>query len=94
MKYFNLYSMKRTDILLNSSNWLIKENAIQCLVKVKPYTQKELCQLYETSDKTFLKWLAPFRQQLGSKTGRYYSVLQVEIIFLKLGIPYIIRDDA
>ena len=59
---------------------------------VKPYNVQELCFLYGTSIKTFKKWLSPFELLLGSRIGRYYSVLQVEIIFLNLGIPYHIKE--
>lgn len=55
---------------------------------VKPYSVSELSGIYTVSTKTFLKWLKPFHQKIGKRHGRYYSVLQVEIIFEKLGVPY------
>ena len=72
-------------------NWLKEENTIQYFAKVKPYNLQELCYLYETSGKTFKRWLLPFQHLVGPKNGRYYSVLQVEIIFAKLGVPYEIK---
>ena len=61
-------------------------------VMVKPYTLKDLCVLYNTTYKVLSRWLLPFHHLLGSRNGRFYSVLQVEIIFAKLGIPYEIKE--
>ena len=58
------------------------------VIHIKPLCTKEFCNLYNVTDNTFRKWLAPFKQELGERTGRYYSVLQVEIIFMRLGMPY------
>ena len=61
-------------------------------VEVKPYCLIELCHMYQTSPKTFKKWLLPFAQEIGKKNGRFYSVLQVTLIFDKLGLPYMIFE--
>jgi hypothetical protein len=55
--------------------------------KVKPYSIKELAELYEVDPKTFRKWLEPFCDELEEKKGWYYSIPQVEIIFFILGVP-------
>ena len=55
---------------------------------VKPYSTKELCIIYGVCPKTFLKWLKPFLQYIGTKNGRFYTVIQVEIIITRLGVPY------
>lgn len=57
-------------------------------IHVKPYSTKELTNLYGVSDKTFRKWIEPFKEQIGEKRGAYYSVRQVRIIFEKLDIPH------
>ena len=55
---------------------------------LKPYSVKEIAELYNNvSVKTFKKWLVPFVEEIGAKRGRYYTVLQVQIIFNKLGVP-------
>lgn len=54
---------------------------------IKPYTKKELADLYELSPRAFYTLFKPHEETVGKKLGRYYSVLQVEMIFLKLGIP-------
>ena len=56
-------------------------------VTVKAYTMKELSALYGISPKAFKTWLAPHEEVIGKKKGWYYTALQVEIIFEKLGIP-------
>ncbi len=56
-------------------------------VTVKAYTMKELSALYGISPKSFKTWLAPYEEVIGKKKGWYYTALQVEIIFEKLGIP-------
>lgn len=56
--------------------------------EIRAYNIKELCSLYNVSRKTFSKWLKPFEQQIGQRQGRYYTVVQVERIFMHIGIPY------
>jgi transposase-like protein len=62
------------------------------LVKdVKPYTMKELCEIYQVSDKTMRKWLKPFSDQMGERRGHIYNVAQVVIIFTNLGVPSVLE---
>ncbi len=68
----------------------VEKEGVEGLI-IKPYTVKELRQLYNgVSHKTLLKWLQPFNEEIGERNGRFYSVPQVEIIFLRLGLPYTI----
>ncbi len=60
--------------------------------QIKPYSGKELSDIYGISVKTFLKWLKPFTKEVGDKKGRFYNVLQVEIIFARLGLPYKLQE--
>ena len=53
----------------------------------KPSTLKELAAMYNVSTKTIRTWLLPHQTSIGQKTGRYYTTLQVRIIFDKLGAP-------
>jgi hypothetical protein len=57
------------------------------IVTAKPYSSKELAQLYGVCDKTFKKWLQPFTEVVGTRQGRYYTIAQVRVIFEKLGEP-------
>jgi hypothetical protein len=54
---------------------------------VKPYTMKELCIIYQISDKTMRKWLVPFADKIGKRQGHIYNVTQVVVIFSNLGVP-------
>ncbi|AXY73639.1 hypothetical protein D3H65_06435 [Paraflavitalea soli] len=64
------------------------------ILEIKPYTHKELSDLYEVCKQTFTKWLRPFKAQIGERQGHFYSVGQVRIIFDCLGVPYSIADGA
>jgi len=81
-------------MLRNNHNLEIsKEGTEQAYILVKPYMIRELCALYGVTDKVFRKWLKPFKDQIGERLGRYYTVSQVETIFNKLGVPYMIGED-
>jgi uncharacterized protein YjcR len=54
---------------------------------VKAYTTKEMAALYGISPKTFRTWMQPHKLQVGEKAGRYFTALQVRIIFERLGLP-------
>jgi hypothetical protein len=58
---------------------------------VKPYTMKELCEIYQVSDKTMRKWLQPFAEQIGKRQGHIYNVAQVVTIFTNLGVPGVLE---
>ena len=62
------------------------------ITEVKPYTMKELCTIYQISDKTMRKWLKPFSEQIGQRQGHIYNVAQVNVIFAHLGIPSILDN--
>jgi len=59
---------------------------------IKPYSKKELAAIYGMSPKCFSTWLKPFEQAIGEKRGKFYNVHQVNIIFDKLGIPYLLFE--
>jgi hypothetical protein len=56
-------------------------------ILVKGYNSKELSALYGISPKTFKTWLEPHLETVGEKRGRYFTALQVRLIFEILGIP-------
>lgn len=60
---------------------------------IKPYMKKELADLYELSPRAFFTLFKPHEEAVGKKVGRYYSVLQVEIIFKRLGVPSSLLQD-
>jgi hypothetical protein len=61
-------------------------------IELKPYTLKELALVYDVCVRTINKWLIPFKDEIGSKQGRYYNVNQVKIVFEKLGLPGNLED--
>ena len=54
---------------------------------IKPASTTELAGMYSVCNKTFLKWIKPFAEEIGEKRGRFFTVLQVKMIFEKLGRP-------
>ena len=62
--------------------------------EIKPYSVKEIAEVYGVCDKTLKKWIKPFSEQVGKKHGRYYNVSQVKIIFEKLGLPCKVTELA
>ncbi len=61
--------------------------------EIKPYSKKELASFYEVSPRCFTTMLNPFKDKIGKKTGRYFNVNQVEIIFSSLGFPSKLLKD-
>ena len=64
------------------------------IFRLKPYTVKEFCYMYDTTGNTFRRWIGPFINEIGPRNGRYYSVLQVRIILNRLGTPVNIIVNA
>lgn len=56
-------------------------------ISIKAYSLPELARLYRLSEKTFKRWMKPFKAEIGPRQGRFYNIAQVKIIFLKLGTP-------
>lgn len=57
------------------------------MIEIKPCNIKELALIYGVDRRTMSGWLKAHEAAIGEKLGRYYSVLQVKIIFQRLGIP-------
>jgi hypothetical protein len=64
----------------------MKNNELQPLA-IKPYMPGELAKYYQVSEKTFRCWLTAFTEKLGKRSGRYFNIKQVELIFQELGTP-------
>ena len=78
---------------ISKDNWLEESESTLLKAEVRTYNLKELCDLYNMERRALNKSLQPLREKLGIKTGYYFSIRQVEIIFLHLGIPYAIRNN-
>jgi transposase len=61
-------------------------------IKVKPYMQKEISEIYGIGNATMRAWIKKISPKIGQRYGRYYTVKQVEIIFREFGVPYKITN--
>lgn len=62
-------------------------SVVQSTFQLRRCSPGDLCKLYEVSDKTMNKWLAPFREEIGPRQGLYYTIHQVRVIVSRLGLP-------
>jgi len=62
-------------------------------VLVKPYTVTELAKIYGVCRETLQSWINEFKDEVGEKKGRYYTIPQVKIIFKNLCVPHTIELD-
>jgi hypothetical protein len=62
-------------------------------MELKPYTLGELSRIYGVDHRTFQKWIRPFADEIGKRTGWFYSIPQVKLIFQKLQLPSIIDTE-
>ena len=58
---------------------------------VKPYSKTELSELYGVSVKTLTTWMKPFMGKIGAKSGRFYTVKQIETLFENIGVPHLVQ---
>lgn len=65
----------------------ILEMARTEVIEIKAYSKRELADLYKIGVRSITTWLEPFKKDVGTRHGRYYSPKQVRIIFEKLGLP-------
>ena len=56
-------------------------------IHIKAYSISELARMYGISNKSMNRWLKPHAHHIGKREGRYYTALQVAIIFEKFGPP-------
>jgi hypothetical protein len=65
-------------------------------ILIKPSTLKDLSQVYGVSVPTFKIMLEPYLPQLGTRTGRYFSITQVKLIFNLIDRPsdFTLKDLA
>ena len=78
---------------LNPGNSFKDGFTVSNIIKVQPYSRKELCNIYNINRRQLTKWLDPFKEEVGELQGRLYTTKQVEIIFEKIGLPYCLSED-
>lgn len=57
------------------------------VIRLMPYTTKQLTVIYNVDRRTFYKWLNDIKSDLGERKGYYWNIPQVKMIFLKLSLP-------
>lgn len=62
-------------------------------VKLRAYSMGELADLYKIHRDTMRKWLQPFTGAIGERNGRFYTIIQVQVIFERLGWPEQDEDE-
>ena len=55
--------------------------------EIKPYSLSDLSVIYGMSTRTINRWMAKHKDCIGEREGRFYTALQVKIIFQKFGLP-------
>jgi hypothetical protein len=60
---------------------------VSTVTEIKVYSIKELAGLYSVCPRTFNKWLIPHSEKIGVRSGRFYNVAQIQIIFESIGLP-------
>ena len=60
---------------------------------IRPYSTKELALLYGMSTHCFTTMIKPFKEDIGTRSGWYFNVNQVTIIFKKAGYPSALLKD-
>jgi hypothetical protein len=53
----------------------------------QPQSYKDLMRVYGCTRVTLMNWLQPHMEDIGEKRGRYFTIAQVDIIYIKLGRP-------
>ncbi len=62
-------------------------------IVIKPYTNKELAKIFNTSESTWRRDVAKVRHHLGERIGHRWNVKQVELIMNLLGRPFEIIEE-
>jgi hypothetical protein len=70
------------------------KRVVEALTEIilKPYSLKELGELYGMDYRTFKSWISPLKNELGRKFGRY-TINQVKFIFEEMGLPRNMKAD-
>ena len=55
--------------------------------EIKPYTVKQLAEIYGVSPHTFKGWVDEISEKVGHKRGHHFTIKQVIILFDELGVP-------
>jgi len=67
---------------------LFKTPIMKSIKNIKTHlSPAEIARLYSVSTRTLYKWISPFKNKIGERNGRYYTIRQVYLIYHFLGWP-------
>lgn len=75
---------------MNAATTAQKGEKPKKVIHLKPYAPFEIAEIYEVDKRTLNKWLKPFKEDIGPRQGRFYTIAQVKKIFEKLCVPGIV----
>lgn len=56
-------------------------------ITARPCSVRDLTMVYGVSYKTMRSWLMPFAKEIGIRNSYMFTILQIDLIFEKLGKP-------
>ena len=62
-------------------------NGSELTFEIRPYTKKELVNLYGITPRILRRWFSENKELSKTKYQRMFSVSEMEVIFQKFGIP-------
>lgn len=71
-----------------------KVKVIYIEIELRPYSIVDLARLYKVDYRTMKRWIDNFKDEVGERIGRYYTIAQVKIIMNKLDFPGTIKFAA
>jgi hypothetical protein len=73
-----------------------EEERRETIIPIRPYNNTELARIYGVDRGTIRNWLLRMSEKLGERTGNYWMIPQVKIIFKHLDLPsnIILRDET
>lgn len=77
----------KTEKIIATNIHRFLESGLYGRIKIKPYSTGELANRYNMSVKVFNRMIEPFRHIIGERNGRFYTVLQVGLIYEMVGPP-------
>ncbi|SDW03950.1 hypothetical protein SAMN05444410_10188 [Hydrobacter penzbergensis] len=54
---------------------------------IKPYRLKDLAAIFDINTQTLKRWMSRHPDELSCKTGKFYSINQVEFMIDQFGLP-------
>jgi hypothetical protein len=75
------------DVAITNSTIKMNERKTKTFLEIKPYSSKDLTQMYGISPYVLKVWIKPIEEELGERVGSLYNIRQVTKIFETFGVP-------